>query len=207
MPNPPESLNISLFKNEVTPMKTHISIISLFILPFVLFSGCKMGPTKGQTRQALEATFRSFISSIDYLEQQVNVQVNGFYSNAAEFVLENKEGSVVTAVSLFERENELQIWGSSTITNYEDLNSDYIINGELTYSFWYPNHRLDDAYGEVSGSVDLSGGKIESLEFSASGEVNGDEVYETTANNYPVVIKHYDSFFKMLEDVGGKVNG
>ena len=188
-------------------MKNHVSIISLFIFPFVLLAGCNMGPTKGQTYQALEATFRSFISSIDYLEQQVNVQVNGFYSNAAVFVLENKEGSVVTAMSLFERENELQIWGSSTITNYEDPNSDYIINGELTYSFWYPNHRLDNAYGEVNGSLDLSGGKIESLEFSASVDLDGNEVFDTIANNYPVYLKLYDSFFEMVKDVGGKVNG
>ena len=188
-------------------MRKYVSIISLFILPFVLLAGCKMGPTTGQTGQALEATFRSFLSSIDYLEEQVNVQVNGFYANGGDFVFENKEGSVVTSMSLFIRENEVQLYGNSTIANYEDPKSDYIINGELTYSFWYPNRSLDGAYGEVSGSVDLSGGKIESLEFSASGEVNGDEVYETTANNHPVVLKHYDSFFEMLKDVGGKVSG
>ena len=188
-------------------MKNYVSIISLLILPFVLLAGCNMGPTKGHTEQALEATLESFLGSIDFLHEQVNVQVNGFYANGAELVLENKEGSVVTAMTLFERENEVQIYGNSTIANYEDPKSDYLINGELTYSFWYPNKRLDDAYGEISGSVELSGGKIESLEFSAIGGSNGDEVYDTTANNYPVDLKRhdYDSFFKMFKDATGKV--
>ena len=186
-------------------MRKYVSIISLFILPFVLLAGCEMGPTKKQTRQALEATFRSFISSVEYLEQEVNVRVQGFYANGGDFVFENEEGSVVTALSLFIREDEVQIYGSSTIENYEDPKSDYIINGELTYSFWYPNHSLDNAYGEISGSVDLSGGKIESLEFSVSTDLNGNGEYEITANNYPVDVHNSDSFSKMLEDVGGKV--
>jgi hypothetical protein len=187
-------------------MRNYVSIISLFILPFVLLAGCNMGPTKGETEQVFEATLTSFKSSIDYLHEQVNIQVNGFYANGADFVLENKEGSVVTAVILFERENEVQIYGNSTIANYEDPESDYIINGELTYSFWYPNHSLDNAYGEISGSVDLSGGKIESLEFSVSTDLNGNGEYEITANNYPVDVHNSDSFSKMLEDVGGKVS-
>lgn len=188
-------------------MGKYVSIISLLILPFVLLTGCKMGPTKGQTEQVLEATLTSFLGSIDYLHEQVNVQVNGFYANGADFVLENKEGSVVTAMIIFERENEVQIYGNSTIANYEDPQSDYIISGELTYSFWYPNHSLDGAYGEISGSVDLSGGKIESLEFSVSGDLNGNGEYEITANNYPVDLNNSDSFTEMLEDVGGKVGG
>jgi len=188
-------------------MRNHVSIISLFILPFVLLAGCNMGPTKRQTRQALEATCRSFISSIEDLDGLDDVQVKGIYANAVDFVFENKDGSVVTTMSLFMRENELQIYGNSTIANYEDPKSDYIINGEFSFSVWYPDNRPDDAYGEISGSVDLSGGKIESLEFSAIGGSNGDEVYDTTANNYPVDLKRhdYDSFFKMFKDATGKV--
>ena len=188
-------------------MKNHISIISLFILPFVLLAGCNMGPTKGQTHQALEATIRSVGSSFEDLDDQDNVQVNGIYANGADLVFENKEGSVVTAASVFRRGNEVQIYGNSTIANYEDAETDYIINGELSFNFSYPNHRLDDFYGEMSGSLDLSGGKIESLEFSASVDLDGNEVFDTTANNYPVYLKLYDSFFEMVKDVGGKVNG
>jgi hypothetical protein len=188
-------------------MKNYVSIISLFILPFVLLAGCNTGPTTGQTRQALEATFRSLASSLEDLDELGNIQVNGIYANAADFAVENKEGSVVTAVSIFIRENELQIYGNSTIANYKDTESDYIINGELTYSFWYPNGSIDGAYGEASGSVNLSGGKIENLEFSASAIVNGDEEYDTTANNYPVHFTHEGSFFEILEAIGGKVSG
>ena len=188
-------------------MKNCVSIISLFIFLFIPLAGCNMGPTTGQTRQALEATIRSLASSFEDLEELDNIQVNGIYANAADFAVENQEGSVVTTMSLFMRENELQIYGSSTIANYRDAESDYIVNGELTYSFWYPNGRIDGAYGEVSGSVDLSGGKIENLEFSASGSVNGDEEYDTTANNYPVHFTDEGSFFEILEAVGGKVSG
>jgi hypothetical protein len=188
-------------------MKNYVSIISLFILLFVPLAGCNTGPTTGQTRQALEATFRSLASSFEDLDELDNVQVNGIYANGADFAVENKEGSVVTTVSLFMRENELQIYGNSTIANYKDTESDYIINGELTYSCWYPNGRIDGAYGEVSGSVDLSGGKIENLEFSASGSVNGDEEYDTTANYYPVHFTDEGSFFEILEAVGEKVSG
>ena len=188
-------------------MRNYVSIISLFILPFVLLAGCNMGPTKRQTRQALGATFRSFISSIEDLDGLDDVQVNGIYANGADFVFENKEGSVVTAMSLFMRENELQIYAKGTVANYEDPKSDYIINGEFSFSAWYPNNSLGDAYGEISGSVDLSGGKIERLEFLISGDDNGSLEYDTTANNYPVDLKRYDydSFLKMLKDAFGKV--
>ena len=188
-------------------MRNHVSIISLFILLFVPLAGCNMGPTTGQTRQAVEATFRSLASSFEDLEELENIRVNGIYANAADLVVENQEGSVVTTMSLFMRENELQIYGSSTIANYKDAGSDYIVNGELTYSFWYPNGRIDSAYGEVSGSVNLSGGKIKNLEFSASGHVDGDEEYDTTADYYPVHFTHEGSFFEILEAVGGKVSG
>jgi len=188
-------------------MRNYVSIISLFIILFVLLAGCDMGPTIGQTRQAVEATFRSLASSFEDIEELHNIQVNGIYANAADFAVENKEGSVVTTMSIFMRENELQIYGNSTIVNYKDTESDYIINGELTYSCWYPNGRIDNAYGEVSGSVDLSGGKIEKLEFSASGSVNGDEEYDTTANYYPVHFTDEGSFFEILEAVDGKVSG
>ena len=186
-------------------MRNYASIISLLILPFVLLAGCNMGPTKAQTRQALGATFRSFVSSIEDLDGLDDVRVNGIYANAFDFVFENDDGSVVTTMSLFMRENELQIYGKSTIVNYEDPESDYIINGELSYSAWYPNNSVDDAYGEISASVYLSGGKIESLEFSASADLSGYGEYEITANNYPVVLKDSVSFSKMLKDVGGKV--
>jgi hypothetical protein len=188
-------------------MRNYVSIISLFILPFVLLAGCKMGPTKGQTRQALKAIIKSMESSFEDVDGLDDVQVNAIYANGADIVFENKEGSVITAASVFRLENEDQVHGNSTIANYEDPESGYIINGELTYSFWFPNHSRDVFYGEVSGSMDLSGGKIESLEFSASVDLNGNEVFDTTANNYPVYLKYYDNFFEMLKDMGWKVRG
>ena len=188
-------------------MRNYVSIISLFILPFALLAGCNMGPTKRQTHQALEATIRSVNSSLENLDRLDNIQINRMYANGADFVIENKEGSVVTAASIFRLENEVQIYGNSTIENYEDPKSDYIINGELNFNFLLPYHSLDDFYGEMSGSLDLSGGKIESLEFSGSLDRNGNEVFDTTANNYPVHLELYDNFFEMLKDVPGKVSG
>ena len=188
-------------------MRKFVLVISLFILPFVFLAGCRMGPTQGQTRQALDATIRSFFSSLEDLDELENVQVNAMYANAADFAFENKEGSVVTAMSLIMRDGGLQIYGNSTIADYRDAESSYIINGELTYNFWYPNLSLDGAYGEMSCSVALSGGKIETLEFSASGDVRGDDECDITANNYSIDLNQYDSFFEMFEDVAGKVRG
>jgi hypothetical protein len=186
-------------------MKKAVLIISLSIMPFVILAGCKMGPTKGQTRQALEAIIRSFHSSIAGLE---DVEVNGTYANAADFSLQNEEGSVVTTMSIIMREDGFQIYGTSTIADYEDTKSNYIINGELTYNMWAPpNWNPHEAYGDVSCSVALSGGKIETLEFSVSGDLDGDEECDITANNYAVDLNHYESFFELFEDVAGKVRG
>ena len=186
-------------------MKKYASFISLFILPFFLLMGCNMGPSKKQVRQAMEATIRSFVSSLD---EHQDIVVNEMYANAADFVLRNKEESVVTAMSVIMSEDGVQVYGNSTITDYEDAKSEYIINGELTYNLWYPsNLNTNEAYGEVSFSAMLGGGKIESLEFSVSGDGSGEEDYIITANNQSIDLKHYDSFFEIFEEITGKVSG
>ncbi len=186
-------------------MKKYASIISLFILFFFLLMSCNMGPTKRQVHRAMEATLRSLESS---LNEHDDIEVNDMYANAADFVFKNGDGSVVTAMSIIMSEDGVQVYGSSTVADYEDVKSDYIINGELTYNLWAPlNFNANEAYGEVSGSMMLRGGKIESLEFSVSGDFNGDEDYFITANDQSIDLKNYDSFFKMIEDITGKVRG
>jgi hypothetical protein len=186
-------------------MKKYASIISLFIFPFFLLMSCNLGPTKKQVRQAMEATLRSFESSID---EHDDIEVKDMYANAADFVFRNKDGSVVTAMSIIMSEDGVQVYGSSTIADYEDVKSDYIVNGELTYNLWAPlNLNANEAYGEVGGSMMLDGGKIESLEFSVSGDFNGDEDYFITANDQSIDLKNNESLFKMIEEITGKVRG
>ena len=186
-------------------MKTYASLISLFILPFLLLIGCNLGPSKKQVYQAMEATLRSIESSF---EESDDIEVNNIYANAADFVFKNKDGSVTTAMSILMREDGVQVYGSSTIADYEDLQSNYIINGELSYNLWAPpNFNANEAYGEMSGTMMLSGGKIESLAFSVSGDFNGDEDYIVTANDQSIDLNDYDSFFKMIEEITGKVRG
>ena len=192
-------------KRKVRSMKTYASIISLSILPFFLLMSCNLGPTKKQVHQAMEATFRSLESSLDEHE---DIEVGDMYVNAADFVFKNRDGSVVTAMSIIMSDDGVQVYGSSAISDYADVKSDYIINGELTYNLWAPlNLNADEAYGEVSGSMQLSGGKIESLEFSVNGDFNGDEDYIITANDQLIDLNNYNNFFKMMEDLTGKVRG
>jgi hypothetical protein len=203
MGNVPKDLNGWFFNNEVSPMKKYASIISLFILPFFLLMGCNLGPTKRQVREAMEATLRSLDSSLD---EHDDVEVNEMYANAADFVFRNNDGSVVTTMSILMREDGLQVYGNSTLVDYKDAKSDYIINGELTYNLWAPpNFNPHEGYGEVSCSVMLSGGKIESLEFSVNGDFTGDEDYIITANDQTINLKNYDSFFEMFEEITGKL--
>jgi predicted small secreted protein len=200
-----EDLNGWFFNNEVSQMKKYASIISLLILSFFLLMSCNMGPTKKQVGQAMEAALRSLESSFG---DHDDIEVNNIYANAADFVFRNEDGSVITSMNILMREDGVQVYGTSTIAGYADVKSNYIMNGELTYNLWAPpNFNANEAYGEVSGSMMLSGGKIESLAFSVSGDFNGDEDYIVTANDQSIDLNNYDSFFKMIEEITGKVRG
>ena len=186
-------------------MKKFVSAISLFILPFFLLTGCNLGPSNKQVRKAMEATVRSFASSLD---DPQDLEVSEQYANAAKAVFRNKDGSVVTSMGVFMREDGLQVYGTSTFTDYEDAKSDYTVNGELTYNIMYPlNLNPREAYGEMSCSAMLSGGKIESLEFSVNGDGSGAEEYMVTANDHFIDFKDTRSIFEIFEEISRKMPG
>ena len=182
-----EDLNGWFFNNEVSQMKKYASIISLLILSFFLLMSCNMGPTKKQVGQAMEAALRSLESSFG---DHDDIEVNNIYANAADFVFRNEDGSVITSMNILMREDGVQVYGRA-------------VNGMTSFHSFNAN----EAYGEVSGSMMLSGGKIESLAFSVSGDFNGDEDYIVTANDQSIDLNNYDSFFKMIEEITGKVRG
>ena len=186
-------------------MKKFVTAISLIILPFFLLTGCNLGPSNKQVRKAMEATIRSFGSSFD---DHQNIEVNEVYANAADAVFRNKDGSVVTSMGVFMREDGLQVYGTSTFTDYEDVKSDYTVNGELTYNIMFPpNLNPNEAYGEFSCSATLSGGKIESLEFSASRDDSGADENVVTANDHFIDFKDTRSIFEIFEEISRKMPG
>lgn len=172
---------------------------------FALIGCTYLGPTDGQVRKAIEVTIRGFVESLD----QEDIEINNSYANAADFVVRNEDDSLVNQVSIILDENEYHVFGSCTFSDYQDPESEYLLNGEMTFNLWYtPKINANAGYGEMSSSISLTGGIIESLEYSFTIDETGDvEQYLITANGKTIVFTEQDNFFEFLEVLRDRMPG
>jgi len=187
-------------------MKKNLFYFALIVLVVFAVGGCRLtGPSERDVFEAMQAVMSGFEASMD----QDTLEINDTYANAAEGVFRNEDDSVVTNVAFIVNEGNFQVYGNSIFSEYRDDSSDYHLSGEFTYNLkTIKANRGNNWYGDMGCSVELSGGKIETLEFSFSVDEDGmfDE-YFITANDVEIDLTQEDGLLDILESFGRGMPG
>ena len=179
-------------------MKKLISCFSVILLILVVAHGCKLfGPSQRDVFEAMQAVMRGFENSM----HEDNMEIKDAYSNAADAVFRNEDDSVVTSMTAIMNDNQIHVYGKSIFSEYLDPSTDYQLDGEFNYNIKsIGSYRAGSWFGEMDCSVELTGGKIDTLEFSfvldESGEV---EEYYITANDVDLDLDKQNSVMDILK--------
>ena len=168
------------------------------LLMMVFAQGCKMfGPSEKDVFEAMQAVLRGFEESMD----DDNMEIKDAYSNAADAVFRNEDDSVVTSMTVIVNDNQMHLYGSSIFSEYLDSSTDYQMDGEFNYNIKsVGSYNAGAWYGEMDCSVELIGGKIETLEFSFVLDKDGEvEEYYITANDVELDMNKQNNFIDILE--------
>jgi hypothetical protein len=172
----------------------HFAMAGLIILAFC---SCRLtGPTDRDVFEAMEAVMRGFETSMD----QDTLEISDAYSNAADAVFRNEDDSVVTNMTALINDNRLHVYGTSLFSEYHDTSSNYRLNGEFIYNIKSAgSYNSANWFGEMGCTVELSGGKIETLEFTFIIAETGEfEEFFITANDIEIDVTQEDSLIDIL---------
>jgi len=176
------------------------------VLVFSFLTGCNLfGPSEKDVKAALEAIFRSFEEST----RQNEPEVRNVYSNAADFIFQNDEESILHEMSVLFDEGKLSVTGNCVLTDHEDSASKYYISGEMAYKviFRKGNSRDVDS-GTMSGELTLSGGKIQTIEFSFSVGNRGELAdFMITADGKNIDFTREEKAFNLFRELSGRLPG
>ena len=187
-------------------MKKILFYFALIVLVVFAVGGCRLtGPSDRDVFEAMKVVMSGFEASMD----QDTLEINDTYANAAEGVFRNEDDSVVTKVSFIMSEDSVQVYGNSIFSEYRDDSSDYLLSGEFTYNLkTIKAYRGNNWYGDMGCTAELSGGKIETLEFSFSVDEEGMfEEYFITANDVEIDLTQEDDLLNILERFGRGMPG
>ena len=187
-------------------MKKYLIYFTVISLLAFSFFGCRFyGPSDKEVFKAMEAVMRGFESSMN----QETLEIDNAYANAVDAVFRNEDDSVVTNMTVFMNEGVFHVYGNCIFSDYQDASSDYLMNGELVYNIKYRGKfNAEAGFGEMSCAAELSGGKIETLEFSFTIDERGRmEEFLVSANDTDIEIKKeknlYDLFKQWSQTVPG----
>lgn len=183
---------------EVPYMRKFLSLFAVIFLIIFVAHGCRMfGPSEKDVFEAIQVVMRGFENSMN----QDNMEIKDTYSNSADAVFRNEDDSAVTSMTAIVNDNQMLVYGTSIFSEYQDPSTDYQLDGEFNFNIKsLKPYSADSWFGEMDCSVELAGGKIETLEFSflidESGEV---EEYFITANDVDLDLDEKNSFIDILE--------
>lgn len=187
-------------------MKKFLICFSVVLLTMVVTQGCRMfGPSEKDVFEAMQAVMRGFENSMS----EDNLEIKDAYSNAADAVFRNEDDSVVTSMTAIINDNQMHVFGKSIFSEYLDPSTDYQLDGEFKYNIKsLGSYHADSWFGEMDCSVELTGGKIEALEFSFIIDENGEvEEYYITANDVDLDLDKHNSVIDILERFTRKMPG
>ena len=179
-------------------MKKYMIVFALLGILTALFCGCRYtGPSDKEVFDAMEAVMRGFQASMT----KDTLEINNEYANAADGVFRSEDDSVITNMTVLMNEGVFHVYGNCLFSDYQDHTSKYLLNGELIYNVKYRGtFNAAAGFGEMSCSVDLTGGQIETLEFSfIIGERGQLEEFLVTANDMDVTIKKENSLYDLFK--------
>ena len=179
-------------------MKKFLTCFFVILLIMVVAHGCKMfGPSEKDVVEAMQAVMRGFEESMN----EDNMEIEDAYSNAADAVFRNEDDSVITSMTMIINDNQMHVYGKSTFYEYLDSSTDYQMDGEFNYNIKSVGSYSSGAwFGEMDCSVELIGGKIETLEFSFVLDEDGEvEEYYISANDVELDMNKQNNVIDMLE--------
>jgi hypothetical protein len=178
-------------------MKKYLIYFALLNVFAAVFCGCRYnGPSDKEVFDAMEAVMRGFEDSM----AQDTLEINNEYANAADGVFRSEDDSVVTNMTVLMNEGVFHVYGNCLFSDYQDDGSSYLLNGELIYNVKFNgSFHAEAGFGEMSCSVELAGGQIETLEFSfIIGERGKLEEFLVTANDMDITVKKENSFYDLF---------
>jgi hypothetical protein len=191
---------------KVMPMVKYGLKMLAAVFVFSLLTGCNLfGPSEKEVKEALEAVFRAFDDSTGQNEPEVR----NVYSNAADFIFQNDDESIIHEMSVLFDEGKLSVTGNCVITDHADSVSQYSISGELDYKVTLKKGRsMDVGTGSMSGELTLSGGKVHSIEFSLNLGNTGEYTdFLITANGKNIDFAKEDEAFNLFRELSGRLPG
>ena len=176
------------------------------ILIFSFLTGCNLfGPSEKEVKEAMDAVFRAFEESTS----QDEPEARNVYSNAADFIFQNQDESLVHEMSVLFDEGKLSITGSCVLNDYEDSLSQYYISGALDYKVIIrKGGSTSVGTGSMSGEITLSGGRVQTMEFSFDIGSQGElENFLISANGKNVEFGQDAKAFSLFRELTGRLPG
>ena len=106
-------------------------------------------------------------------------------------------------------DEDVTVYGDCEIEEYQDYDSDYLISGKLNYELLFPRNRFPNGgFGIMEGELTLSGGKVETIEFSLSMDEDGElEEFLVSANGKDIDLSEQDSLETFLRQISRQLPG
>ena len=182
-------------------MRNGHGLLSLILTLFLSTYGCGiLGPSEADVLTALEASIRSFQASME----KDNLELHEEYANAVDLAFINGDRSLLHNMSVIVKDKKVFISGECIFAEYEDTQTKYYINGNISYHLKFPrdlNARAGS--GKVTCKIKLKGGRIENLNYVFTINTNGvfDE-FAVMANGKNIDMKKYQqqlNFIKFMQ--------
>ena len=174
--------------------------VSLFFL-----AGCNLGgPSKKEVTLALDAAMRAFSESVE----EKTPEVENAYSNAIDLIFRSDDESLLHHVNVLVSDEDVTVYGDCEIEEYQDYDSDYLVSGKLVYELLFTRGGPSSGFGIMEGELTMSGGKVETIEFSLSVNEDGElEEFLISANGKYIDMSEQDNMYNLLRQIGRQLPG
>ena len=187
-------------------MKKLFTNIMAVALSLFFLTGCNLGgPSKKEVTAALDAAMRAFTESVE----EKTPEVENAYSNALDLIFRNDDQSLVHHMNVLVSDEDVTLYGDCDLEEYQDYDSDYLISGKLVYELLFPRSGFPNAgFGIMEGELTMSGGKVETIEFSLSVDEDGQlEEFLVSANGKDIDLSEQDSLYNLLNQISRQLPG
>jgi hypothetical protein len=180
--------------------KGNLFFTQIIILILGIYGCAFLGPSEADVLTALEASMRSFQASM----MKENLELHEEYANAVDLAFINSDRSLLHNMSVMLKDRKVFISGECIFAEYEDTQTKYYINGNISYHLKFPrNFNPKAGSGKVTCKIILKGGRVEKLEYFFTINTNGvfDE-FAVTANGKNIDMKKYQkelNFIKFMQ--------
>jgi hypothetical protein len=187
-------------------MKRFLANLLAVVLGLSCLVGCNLGgPSQKEVTAALDAAMRAFTESVE----GKTPEVENAYSNALDLIFRNDDESLIHHMNVLVNDEDVTVYGDCEIEEFQDYNSDYLVSGKLVYELLFPKNSFPDTgFGIMEGELILSGGKVETIEFSLSVDEEGQlEEFLISANGKDIDLSQQESMYNLFRQISRQLPG